>query len=77
MKTCVKCGKNVANGTHVCPNCGSLAFSTDNGRMEGTGSLIFDWFFAKNPKLAVIIVAILTVAAIGFAIWLYTSFLSA
>lgn len=70
MKTCVKCGKNVANGTKLCPNCHSMAFYTERGT-EGGSSLFFDWLIEKNPKLAIIILVIVLMGMVGFCIWFF------
>lgn len=71
MKTCAKCGKNVADGTTLCPNCHSMAFHTDRGS-EG---VFFDWLLNKSPKLAIIIMSALLMGLIGFCIWFYCSFM--
>ena len=70
MKTCVKCGKNVADGTKMCPDCYSMAFYTD-GKMEGQSSLFFDWLLEKFPKFAIIVMSIILIGLIGFAILLF------
>ena len=70
MKTCVKCGKNVADGTKMCPTCQSMAFYTDRGT-EGGASLLFDWLLGKNPKLGIIILLILLMGMIAFCIWFF------
>lgn len=71
MKTCVKCGKNVADSTTMCPNCHSLAFHTDQG-MEGGSTLLFDLLLEKAPKVGIVILSIIGIAVIAFAIWLFT-----
>lgn len=65
MKTCAKCGRNVADGTTMCPACQSSAFYTDKG-LEGGASLLGDWLIEKNPKLALIILLLLAAGMIAF-----------
>lgn len=71
MKTCAKCGKNVNDSTPLCPNCGSLAFHTDEG-LDGGFSELLNMLFAKKPTLAWIILGIVGAVTIGGAIWFFT-----
>ena len=59
MKSCAKCGQVVANGTQICPKCGSFAFHTDNGSgSEGLIAELLNMLMFKNPKLFWILIMV-------------------
>lgn len=68
MKSCLKCGKVVADSTLSCPQCGSRAFNTED-HVEGVGWELLNQLSYKNPKAFWIIMAILGVLIIGGFIW--------
>lgn len=70
MKSCVKCGKVVADSTLSCPQCGSMAFNKEDG-VEGIGWELLNMLTQKNPKVGYIIIAILSVLIIGAFIWFF------
>lgn len=70
MKSCIKCGKVVADSTPSCPQCGSFAFNTEDG-YDGVGTELLNQLMQNNPKVGwtvAIIIAVLII--IGF-IWLF------
>jgi len=74
MRTCAKCGKNVSDGTQICPNCNSFMFNTDRG-VEGAGSELLQQIIRRSPgvrKAIIVIMGIALVAMIAFLVWLYS-----
>lgn len=73
MKTCAKCGKNVADSTPTCPNCNSFAFHTEKNGLEGGISQLLWELCLKNPKAFWTIMAVIGGAFIIFLIWAFNS----
>lgn len=66
MKSCIKCGKVVANSAQECPDCGCMAFDTEDGNKEGLGAELMMMLLRKNPVAFWIVMGVLTVAIIIF-----------
>ena len=66
MKSCIKCGKVVANSAQSCPDCGCMAFETDNGGKEGLVGELMMMLLNKNPVAFWIVMGVLAVAIIIF-----------
>ncbi len=73
MKTCAKCGKNVADSTPMCPKCGSFMFHTEKNGLEGIFSQFLMDLNMKNPKAFWILMAVIVGAFVIFLIWAFNS----
>lgn len=73
MKTCAKCGKNVANSTQMCPVCNSVAFYTERSGLEGGFWQYLNELLFTNPKAFWIIIGAIAAGFVLFLIWAFNS----
>ena len=76
MKTCARCGKNVSDGTSICPNCSSVSFYTDKGLEGGITQILMDIAGKGGPAAWVVlgVLIALLLGMIGIIVWVYTEF---